>query len=129
MRMIDATRPVDTEDWFTPVVWMRPKMPTALLTVPLRTYAGSAMADLRDKVTGMRDTPRGIVEELRELAAEEAGEIGQDVGAMTAGQAADYIEHLEAALERIRAGDPDPVGVARRALDPLAWLLATGSPG
>lgn len=75
----------------------------------------------------MRDTPRGIVEELREIAAEEAGELGQDVAAMTSGQAADYIEHLEGALQRIRDGAPDPVGIARQALDPLGWILATGS--
>lgn len=69
----------------------------------------------------MRDTPRGIVEELRRAAGLEAVEIGVKVEDLTASEAADYIEHLDRALRRIEAGEADAREIARYALDPILW--------
>lgn len=71
----------------------------------------------------MRDTPRGIVEELRRAARCEALDLGVKVEDITASEAADYIEHLQRALGRIEAGEPDPESIARRALDPTLWVV------
>ena len=70
----------------------------------------------------MRDTPAGIVEELREIARFEAFELGEDVRETTAADSADYIERLTAALQQIRDGAPDPVSIAHAALDLADWL-------
>lgn len=71
----------------------------------------------------MRDTPRGIVEELREGAAVDAREIGVAKEELPAWEAADYIGRLTTALERIAGGEAAPEAIARTALDPLKWLL------
>jgi hypothetical protein len=73
----------------------------------------------------MRDTPAGIVEELREIARFEGFELETDATEMTAWDAADYIERLTKALERIKAGEANPVGIAREALDVHDWVLGT----
>lgn len=70
----------------------------------------------------MRDTPAGIVEELRFWAKRDALEFDVDPVDTTTGGAADYIERLTAALERIRSGASDPEAVAREALDPSKWV-------
>lgn len=77
----------------------------------------------------MRDTPRGIVEELRAAAQMDAVVIGVEVAEIPGSEAADYIEYLRAALARIEAGEPDPVGIARAALDPMRWMLSATAPG
>lgn len=76
----------------------------------------------------MRDTPAGLIEELREAAHLDAIELGVDRAEMPAHQAADYIEHLRRALGRIEAGAPDPAAVAREALDVGRWLGGSTEP-
>lgn len=70
----------------------------------------------------MRDTPKGIVEELRFSAQLDAEELGDVVENMPQTEAADYIEHLSAALERIAQGEADPVHIAVDALDTVKWM-------
>lgn len=71
----------------------------------------------------MRDTPRGIVEELRAAAQLDADELCVDLAELTQTQAADYIERLEAALRSIQAGATNPAEIARDALDPIKWMI------
>lgn len=70
----------------------------------------------------MRDTPEGIIEELREAARFEAHDLEVGKEELTAWEAADYIERLTKALERIRNGEADPVTIAREALDIRLWV-------
>lgn len=69
----------------------------------------------------MRDTPEGIVEELRLTARLEALELGIEPAEMTAAEAADHIEYLRAFLQRIADGETPAVGLAAEALDPMLW--------
>ncbi len=71
----------------------------------------------------MRDTPQGIVEELRYAAEADARDIGVAVEDLLASSAADYIEHLSAALQRVADGESEPEAIARDALDPVKWML------
>jgi hypothetical protein len=71
----------------------------------------------------MRDTPEGIIEELRFIAMTDAvGLEGIEKEDLTAWEAADYIERLSKALERIRSGEADPARIAREALDVRLWM-------
>lgn len=76
----------------------------------------------------MRDTPRGIVEELREGAAADAAEMRLAKEQMPGWEAADYIDHLTEALSRIAEGEPSPEGIAKDALDPVKWMLSGEEP-
>jgi hypothetical protein len=78
----------------------------------------------------MRDTPEGIVEELRDGARVEALELGVPAEELTASQAADHIEHLRGHLQRIAAGEDEPARIAAEALDVKLWVLgAEKEPG
>lgn len=72
----------------------------------------------------MRDTPTGIIEELREAARVLAAEIGVPMQDAAGWEAADYIEHLRAALARIKAGEEPASLIAEQALDAMAWMLS-----
>ncbi len=72
----------------------------------------------------MRDTPEGIVEELREAARLEAIELGVSEADLPGWQGADHIEHLRGQLKRIAEGEPEPVQIAAEALDPMLWVLS-----
>lgn len=74
----------------------------------------------------MRDTPEGIVEELRLAARLEAVELGVEPSEMTASEAADHIEYLRAFLQRIAAGEAPAPAVAAEALDALLWANSGG---
>jgi hypothetical protein len=71
----------------------------------------------------MRDAPDQIIEELREMARFEALEFGEPKEESMTWSAADYIEHLTKALERIHAGETDPQTIAREALDKNKWIF------
>lgn len=70
----------------------------------------------------MRETPRGIVEELREAARLDAIELGVDHREMTGWEAADHIDHLRGHLQRIADGEGSATEIAAEALDPLLWM-------
>jgi hypothetical protein len=71
----------------------------------------------------MRDTPEGIIEELRFIAMTDAvGLEGIAKEDLAAWEAADYIERLSKALERIRGGEAEPAKIAREALDVGLWM-------
>jgi hypothetical protein len=72
----------------------------------------------------MRDTPEGIIEELRESAHLDAFDLELEKEELNAWEAADYIEYLTAALVRIRAGEADPVMIATEALDVRLWIFS-----
>jgi hypothetical protein len=69
----------------------------------------------------MRDTPQGIVEELRLQAAEDSEHLGEPVSKFVATEAADLIERYADALVRVEAGEEDPQMIARLALDVWSW--------
>lgn len=71
----------------------------------------------------MRDTPEGIVEELRQAARLEAVELDVAKEDLTAWEAADHIDHLRGHLQRIADGEPEPARVAAEALDARLWIL------
>lgn len=70
----------------------------------------------------MRDEPSDIVEQLRHWAEFESIEYGEPKEACAGWDAADYVEWLTAALERIEAGESDPRAIARGALDANRWV-------
>ena len=72
---------------------------------------------------GMRDTPEGIVEELRDTARVQAFELDVPKESLTEWEAADHIEHLRAHLGRIAAGEGPAQEIAAEALDTRLWLL------
>lgn len=72
----------------------------------------------------MRDTPEGIVEELRSAAREDAGELGVPTESLVQWEAAEHIDHLRRHLQRIADGEADAAQVAAEALDPKLWILS-----
>lgn len=71
----------------------------------------------------MRDTPKGIVEELREAARLDAVELAVPKEELTDWAAADHIDHLRSHLQRIAEGEENPKQIAAEALDPVLWML------
>lgn len=72
----------------------------------------------------MRDTPEGIVEELRETAEMQAVELGVPKENLTEWEAADHIDHLRTQLGRIAAGEEPAKVIAAEALDVKLWVLS-----
>lgn len=73
----------------------------------------------------MRDTPEGIVEELRDAAELQALELGVAKESLTGWEAADHIDHLRAQLGRIADGEEPAKEIAAEALDVKLWILGT----
>lgn len=71
----------------------------------------------------MRDTPEGIVEELRDTARANAAELGVPKEGLTEWEAADHIDHLRGELRRIAEGEGSAREIAAEALDPKLWML------
>ena len=70
----------------------------------------------------MRDTPEGIIEELRRAAEGNAADLempGVTAEGMMEWEAADLLEEWLRALEAIGGGCDDPAKVARDLLDPI----------
>lgn len=74
----------------------------------------------------MRHWPKDIVEDLRLTAEMDAIELGEPKTDILEYDAADYIDHLRGALQRIADGDPKPAKVATEALDDRKWARANG---
>jgi len=80
----------------------------------------------------LKDTHQGIIDDLRDQALTDALELGENPQSMPAWDAADLIEELMSALQKIADGAPDSQDIARRALDPFARMItnyATGKTG
>lgn len=75
-------------------------------------------------VGSMRDTPEGIVEELRTSAKVEALELGVPKEELTAWEAAEHIDHLRGQLQRIAEGEEPAKAIAAEALDAKLWMLS-----
>jgi hypothetical protein len=71
----------------------------------------------------MRDTPEGIVEELRDSAAVQALELDVPKESFTEWEAAEHIVHLRTQLQRIADGEEPAHEIAAEALDPMLWTL------
>lgn len=72
----------------------------------------------------MRDTPEGIIEELREIARIKARELGVAAETLTEWEAADLVQHLSEHLRRISTGEMPAREIAAEALDVRLWLLS-----
>lgn len=77
----------------------------------------------------MKDTPRGIIETLRDQAEMTALEIGEAKEAMSDWDAADLIEELMEALQQIADGAPNHQVIAKRAIDPMRRVLENYADG
>ncbi|MDB5448313.1 MAG: hypothetical protein JWQ97_3630 [Phenylobacterium sp.] len=71
----------------------------------------------------MRDTPEGIVEELRDSALVQALELDVPKESLTEWEAAEHIVHLRGQLQRIAEGETPAREIAAEALDPTLWAL------
>lgn len=81
------------------------------------------MLALPGRLAVMRDTPEGIVEELRDTARVQAVELGVSKEGLTEWEAAEHIDHLRTQLQRIADGEAPAQQIAAEALDPRLWML------
>lgn len=71
----------------------------------------------------MRDTPEGIVEELRDAARVHSLELDIPKESLTEWAAADHIDHLRGHLRRILDGEEPAAQIAAEALDAKLWMF------
>lgn len=70
----------------------------------------------------MRDTPQGILKELRKLAESESAELYEHPSHHPASEAAELIAQHIAYLEKINADPTNAQLYAREALDVVRWV-------
>lgn|GEM_PF-1695407 len=75
------------------------------------------------KMMPLKDTHQGIIDDLRDIAHFNSAELGERPETMPEWDAADLIEELMSALQKIADGAPNPEEIARKALDPFARMI------